>query len=313
MKIFKINIFLLLIMGIFFLNSCASNHQKKVSVIVPTGTPSLGIAAAIQDPSLVDVNIVSGSDGLVAGFTNANYDIIVAPVNLGVKFYNTAANFEYQLYQTIVWGNYFLASTQDITINQFSDLDSQTLLVFGKNSTPDVVVRTLIAHYNINVNLEYVDDVSTANAYLKTGKAKIIVSAEPSLTKISFNSSFNTYDLQKEWASVTGSYSFPQAGIFVKKSLKDDQNVINILNKMISSVEMANSIPNQLVQIAVSVDENLDKIGLEVLQKAIAKCNLRIDANQKDAIDYYCQKVIDLGIGQTVGGKLPDELFYFQK
>ena len=288
-----------------------TEQQKKVSVIVPTGTPSLGIADALNEKELVNANIVSGSDSLVAAFTNANYDIVLAPVNLGVKFYNSNPNFEYVLYETIVWGNYFIASTEDIVINSFTDLDGKTLLVFGKNSTPDVVTRTLINYYNINVTLEYVDDVSTANAYLKTGKANIIVSAEPALTKFSGNSNYNRYDLQQEWAKVTGSYSFPQAGIFVKKSLKDDEAVQNVLEKMKESVLMATSRPNTLVTKAVAIDENLNKIGLETLQKAIPNCNLRIDENQIDAISYYCQKVIDLGIGQTVGGKLPDEGFYY--
>ena len=80
---------------------------------------------------------------------------------------------------------------------------------------------------------------------------------------------------------------------------------------MKESVLMATSRPNTLVSKAVAIDENLNKIGLETLQKAIPNCNLRIDENQIDAISYYCQKVIDLGIGQTVGGKLPDEGFYF--
>ena len=305
-------LFLLMIMTIMSISLFGCTEQsKKVSVIVPTGTPSLGIADALNEKELVNANIVSGSDSLVAAFTNANYDIVVAPVNLGVKFYNSNPNFEYVLYETIVWGNYFIASTSDIVINSFTDLDGKTLLVFGKNSTPDVVTRTLINYYNIEVELEYVDDVATANAYLKQGKADIIVSAEPALTKFSNGASYNRYDLQQEWAKVTGSYSFPQAGIFVKKSLKDDQDVVNVLEKMKESVLMATSRPNTLVTKAVAIDENLNKIGLETLQKAIPNCNLRIDENQQAAISYYCQKVIDLGIGKTVGGKLPDEGFYF--
>ena len=309
-KITKLFILMIMAFMSISLSSC-TEQSKKVSVIVPTGTPSLGIANVLGQKELVDANIVSGSDGLVAAFTNANYDIVVAPVNLGVKFYNSNPNFEYALYETIVWGNYFIASTESIKINSFQELDGKTLLVFGKNSTPDVVTRTLIKHYNINVTLEYVDDVSTANAYLKTGKADIIVSAEPSLTKFSQGVKYNTYDLQQEWAKVTGSYSFPQAGIFVKKSLKENEAVLNVLEKMKESVLMATSRPNTLVTKAVAIDENLNKIGLETLQKAIPICNLRIDENQIDAISYYCQKVIDLGIGQTVGGKLPDEGFYF--
>jgi len=278
-------------------------------VIVPTGTPSLGIANVLNDKTLVDANIVSGSDPLIAAFTNASYDVVVAPVNLGAKLYNANENFSYILYKTIVWGNYYLVSNEEIAT--LESLEGKTVLVFGKNSTPDVVLRTLISAKNINVNLEYVDDVATANSYLLSGKADIIVSAEPSLTKMSANKNFYTLDLQKQWQQLTGSYSLPQAGIFIKKDSKDEKYLKTVLDKMIESVQMAQTKPNVLIASAVSVDENLAKIGEETLQKAIGNCNLRVEETDKEAIEFYFSQVIQLGIGATVGGKLPDEAFYY--
>lgn len=278
-------------------------------MIVPTGTPSLGIANVLNDKTLVDANIVSGSDPLIAAFTNASYDVVVAPVNLGAKLYNANENFSYILYKTIVWGNYYLVSNEEIAT--LESLEGKTVLVFGKNSTPDVVLRTLISAKNINVNLEYVDDVATANSYLLSGKADIIVSAEPSLTKMSANKNFYTLDLQKQWQQLTGSYSLPQAGIFIKKDSKDEKYLKTVLDKMIESVQMAQTKPNVLIASAVSVDENLAKIGEETLQKAIGNCNLRVEETDKEAIEFYFSQVIQLGIGATVGGKLPDEAFYY--
>jgi ABC-type nitrate/sulfonate/bicarbonate transport system substrate-binding protein len=278
-------------------------------VIVPTGTPSLGIANVLNDKTLVDANIVSGSDPLIAAFTNASYDVVVAPVNLGAKLYNANENFSYILYKTIVWGNYYLVSNEEIAT--LESLEGKTVLVFGKNSTPDVVLRTLISAKNINVNLEYVDDVATANSYLLSGKADIIVSAEPSLTKMSANKNFYTLDLQKQWQQLTGSYSLPQAGIFIKKDSKDEKYLKTVLDKMIESVQMAQTKPNVLIASAVSVDENLAKIGKETLQKAIGNCNLRVEETDKEAIEFYFSQVIQLGIGATIGGKLPDEAFYY--
>lgn len=310
-KIIKIFSLLFLMLLLISVAGCDVSQTKKVSVLTPTGTPSLGVANVIGDSSLVDVNIVSGSDPLIAGFTNANYDIILAPVNLGAKFYNTNENFEYVLYETIVWGNYYLASNNEI--NSFDELEGKTVLVFGKNSTPDVVLRTLIASKGLNVTLEYVDDVATANSYLLTGKADIIVSAEPSLTKVKSKKAIHTFDLQQEWLKLTGNYSLPQAGIFVKKELTNDKDVLNVLEKMVESVHLATSLPNKLVLKAVEADANLATIGAETLQSAIPYCNLKTVTNQQEAIEFYFSKVIELGIGKTVGGKLPDEGFYYKK
>ncbi len=308
-KNFKFIYIFVVLFSMLFITGCIDDSSKKVSVIVPTGTPSLGIANVLNDKTLVDANIVSGSDPLIAAFTNASYDVVVAPVNLGAKLYNANENFSYILYKTIVWGNYYLVSNEEIAT--LESLEGKTVLVFGKNSTPDVVLRTLISAKNINVNLEYVDDVATANSYLLSGKADIIVSAEPSLTKMSANKNFYTLDLQKQWQQLTGSYSFPQAGIFIKKDSKDEKYLKTVLDKMIESVQMAQTKPNVLIASAVSVDENLAKIGEETLQKAIGNCNLRVEETDKEAIEFYFSQVIQLGIGATVGGKLPDEAFYY--
>lgn len=308
-KNFKFIYIFVVLFSMLFITGCIDDSSKKVSVIVPTGTPSLGIANVLNDKTLVDANIVSGSDPLIAAYTNASYDVVVAPVNLGAKLYNANENFSYILYKTIVWGNYYLVSNEEIAT--LESLEGKTVLVFGKNSTPDVVLRTLISAKNINVNLEYVDDVATANSYLLSGKADIIVSAEPSLTKMSANKNFYTLDLQKQWQQLTGSYSLPQAGIFIKKDSKDEKYLKTVLDKMIESVQMAQTKPNVLIASAVSVDENLAKIGKETLQKAIGNCNLRVEETDKEAIEFYFSQVIQLGIGATVGGKLPDEAFYY--
>ena len=119
--------------------------------------------------------------------------------------------------------------------------------------------------------------------------------------------------LSKAISSITGDKALPQAGIFVKKSRVNNKSVKNALESMIESVKLANDNPTSLVQSAIKVDESLNKIGEQTLLKAISKCNLRVENNQKDAIDLYFTKVIELGLGKTIGGKLPDEEFYYKK
>lgn len=306
----KLSLFIVTILALVLLASCTTTNEE-VTVLTPTGTPSLGIANAMDKESYIKEEIVSGSDPLVAGFTSASHDIILAPVNLGAKLYNSNENFEYILYETIVWGNYYIASTAPI--ESFESLQGKKVVVFGLNSTPGVVFKTLLQAKNMQVEIEVVDDVNTANSLLMSGKADIIVSAEPSISKISQNKTIYTLDLQEEWKKLTGDKALPQAGIFVKKSRVNNKSVKNALESMIESVKLANDNPTSLVQSAIKVDESLNKIGEQTLLKAISKCNLRVENNQKDAIDLYFTKVIELGLGKTIGGKLPDEEFYYKK
>lgn len=311
MKKTILRIFSLLTIALLILVSgCVEKKDEKVTVLAPTGTPTLGIAKALEE-DFIEEKIVSGSDLLRAGFTTAEYDIIVAPVNLGAKFYNENENFAYQLYETIVWGNYYLASTKPI--ESINSINGKKVTVFGKNSTPDVVLRTLINSLELNVEIEYADDVNTANQFLMSGKAEIIVSAEPSITKISGQKDIYTLDLQQEWKKLTNDVSLPQAGIFVKKDRLTNESVKKALDKMVQSVQMATTSKEELVKSACNIDSSLDKIGQDTLNKAIDKCNLRIDENQKTAIEIYFSKIIELKLAATLGGKLPDENFYAKK
>ena len=67
-----------------------------------------------------------------------------------------------------------------------------------------------------------------------------------------------------------------------------------------------------IVRDAKSIDSNLtsqDSIYIDALER----CNYKICDNQKQSIELYFNKVIELGLGKTVGGKLPDETFYYSK
>lgn len=306
----KILTMFIAILCLGLLVSCTESKTNKVSIIVPSGTPTLGVADALHsDADLFDYNVVQGSDALVAAFTNANYDIIVAPVNLGAKFYSSLNNFEYVFYQTIVGGCFYLVTSEDIT--ELSQINGKEITVFGANSTPDVIIRSLINYYNLDVKINYVSDVAEANASLISNKSTIIVSAQPSISKFNASGKFNVIDLQAEWKKMSGStYSIPQAGIFVKKSKLDDKSVVNALNKLNASLSLSTTNPDKLAESGTQIDEALNKIGKETLIKAIPHCNFVTTKNNMAEIEFYFNKLIELNLGQTMGGKLPSEDFY---
>lgn len=307
-KIFKIcTLLLLFVLG---LSAVSCTTDEKVKILVPSGAPTLGIANALDTQSdLLDYEVVLGSDALTAGFTNSSYDIIIAPVNLGAKFYQSLNSYDYSFYQTIVGGCFYLVSTNQLTSVQ--EIDNQEITVFGKNSTPDVVIRSLIAYYNLNVKINYVDDVNAANASLVSGNATTIVSAQPSISKFNASGKFYTLDLQQEWATMADStFSIPQAGIFVKTSRKDNKSVKKALNYLNASLTLASTNPASLAESAVKVDETLNKVGTETLTRAIPLCHFVNTKYNKAEIEFYFNKLIELGLSGAIGGQLPDEDFY---
>ena len=286
------------------------NEETKVSVIMPTGTPALGLAeyaVDAKDNENITVDVVAGSDPLMAAFVNKSYNVIVAPVNLGAKMFKQYE--EYVLYSTFVWGNLYIASKTEL--NSFKDLDGKTVVAFGKNSTPDIVMKALLKHHSdINVTLEYVTDVSEANTLLAGNQDKIIVTAEPSISKLKSKFNLSIIDLQEEWANMTGNDSYPQAGIFVQKDALKNKTIKEELEKMKSSVLNAIENPTNCAEKAVLMHTSFETLGKEVLISAIPNCHYQIVQNEKEAVNYYLQMMIDLGFGKQMGESLPKDEFF---
>lgn len=301
----------ILIIGLVMTSCTITNNEGKedeLSLIMPTGTPALALAEYAMTNDHVKAEVVAGSDPLVAAFTSKSHDVIVAPVNLGAKMYSIYQ--EYVLYKTFVWGNLYLASKGEL--KSFKDLDGKTVVAFGQNSTPDIVMQALLKHHSdINVTIEYVGDVSEANTLLASGKAEIIVTAEPAISKLKSKLNLSIVDLQDEWAEMTGNESYPQAGIFVKKSITDKKYIKDALNDMKEAVLNANQNPSNCASHAVNLHASFETLGVETLVSAIPNCHYQILESDKEAVNYYLQMMIDLGFAKQMGDSLPVDEFYY--
>ena len=304
----KINLLLPLV----FLIGCAPVDETTINIFAPNGTPSLALANYYEDykDSYNIFDLGAGPDAVTAAFANLEnkYDVILAPTNIGATFYNKTK--KYLLYQTIVWGNLYIASTEKIT--SFSDLENQTIIMYGENATPGIVVKILISHHQLkNITLDFTgSDDETVGSLLLANKAKYVVIAEPSLSKIKKqNPDLNVLDLQNEWKNLTGSTSYPQASIFVKASLKG--KIDNQLQKITKSVLDTIANPQKTALKAVKMSSTFNELGTEILTSAIPNCHYEINEKQKEAIDYYFNVLNDLGKSAMYGGTIPNEDFYY--
>lgn len=312
MKLKKLLFAFILAFIALFTVACGEEPQEveEISLIAPTGTPSLIISKAIVERGKVNHEIVQGADALKAAFIKGEKDIIVAPVNLGAMMLANNETFNYEMVNVIVWCNYYVASTTELA--SFKDLDGKDIVVFGQNSTPDVVFRSLVAYHQITPNVTYVASVADANGMLMSNKADIIVTAEPALTVLLSKKNVNVLSLKDAWSEMVGgsNYDVPQAAVFVNKN--SVEKCKSFLEKVVKVINEVKDNKEEVVAAAKSIDANLtneDKLYIDALDR----CNYKIYDNQKDSIEKYFQKVIDLGLGKTVGGKLPDEAFYYSK
>ena len=191
----------------------------KLSVLCPVGAPalaSLGLADAGATVEYVD-----GQDLLVSELSKMDgYDMIIAPVNVGIKTWKDAG--AYQLDGILTWGNLYVVSP-DENWNEAG----KTIALFGEQAVPGMVFTNL--YPECQANMEFYPSVSEASAALLAGKADSAMLAQPAAAGAIAKAGQDgkelstVTDLQSEWqaAHETEQNGYPQAALFVKKDSAD--------------------------------------------------------------------------------------------
>ena len=154
-------------------NSKKSTVKQDLTIITPSGAPALSLLGAINNQDInLNYEVVDGSDVLTAEFTNAEKDMIIAPVNLGVKLIEKGA--DYKLLGVVTWGNLYIVSSQNLYTS---------IAAFGEAAVPGKVLNYVKDLIGPNVTIEYYSSVQEAASMLLSGNTNAALLAEPVLTK----------------------------------------------------------------------------------------------------------------------------------
>ena len=285
----------------------ACQPKTKSTFLVPSGSPALSQLYVQNDTDKYTVDVVSGPDPLVAAFGSATYDFIFAGTNLGAKFYESTGDYIYVA--SIVFGNFYLVTKSDTTFD-LASLDGKDITAFGANSTGDIVLRYILSEAGIDVNITYVDSVTTATSLFIADNSLIILTAEPSLSVLlATDPDLDVIDLQSEYETLTGDSSYPQSGVFAKNTL--GKATINaFLEDLEASVAAVNANPAAAAELA-------DALGYTyadgVLETAIPNSHLDFVSawDSKPAVETYFNIIMEINPA-LIGGSLPPEAFYYQ-
>lgn len=310
----KIYLLFVAVVLVFTAAGCQTEVEElHLKVMAPLGSPALAQTYMEYELPIIgehvtyEVDTVSGTDPLVAAFTSGSHDIIYAPTNLGAKLYSTGIDYEFA--GTVVWGNLFLATGTDEEFT-LADLDGKEIIAFGQNATPDIILQTILAdqEYETPPTITYKASVGEANAELAVDNSKIVLLAEPVLSVIGLNiENMKTISLQDAWSDLTGSDSYPQAGIFVKKDVSDEV-LIAYLNEVRISIDQANTNPAEVAAMAVTLEYGFPEA---VLTTAIPRSSLLFKNadDSKDALETYFEYILDFNPA-LIGESLPEDSFY---
>lgn len=263
-----------------------------------------------------DFTMVTAADELLGKMVSGDLDIALVPANVASVLYNKTQG-QVAVIDINTLGVLDIVASDD-SIKSIADLKGKTLSLTGKGTTPDYVIRYLLAANGLtegDVTLEYKSEPTEVAAMLKEQPDTIGLLPQPFVTAaMAQNENLKlVLDLTKEWQKVQGeSQSQLVTGVtVVRRAFLEEQEpaIAYFLDEHKVSAAFTAEQPDQAAEL-IAAAGIIEKAP--VAKKALPFCNIvSISGGEmKDALSGYLQVLFDQD-PKSVGGKLPGDDFYY--
>ncbi len=253
-------------------------------------------------------------DDLTGKIISGEVQIAAVPTNLASVLYHKTQG-KIQLLGINTLGVIHLVGSEPLA--DFTALKGKTLHLSGKGATPDYAVNYLLETLGIRdeVTLEFFPDHPSLAQAVIAGDATYAVLPEPFVTQVLSKSGDARLliDLNTLWEEVTGGQSLlTMGGLIVNTQFAEDHPdfLAAFLADYRKSVEFVNTSPAEAGEL-IAAHGILPEAGLAAA--AIPNCAIVLqDAKEaREAVEGFLKILMDSN-PNAVGGKLPDENFYYQ-
>lgn len=319
MKIKRILTLVLALAMIFSLAACGEDAPETVRVQTLNGTTGFGMAKMINDHAQkTDYTFTVQTDAsLVLGaLTSGEADIAALPTNAAAKLYNDT-NGAIEILAVNTLGCLYLLNASGTAITSISELEGKT--VYTPSQNPSFIFKHICTKNNLNVNIVSNMTPQDLSAAMIKGDVEYAVLPEPLATATIGQAKTGPkqltvtkdLDLTAEWDKIAPAGSLVQGCVVVRKAFLEEypETVANFLTEYKASIEFLNNNVDEAAQMIETA--NIGKAA--AAKKAIPFCNVRyVDGDTMiTAMKAYLE--ILHGIApQSVGGKLPDDSFYYK-
>lgn len=341
-RIISLIMALTLILTLF--SACSKNAADEPATEAPTkeatkttvklatlqGPTGMGMAYLLDDSdngqtiNKYEYTVASSPDEITGKLVSGDFDIAALPTNAAATLYNKT-NGKIKLLALNTGCVLYILEKGD-TIKSISDLKGKTVYVSGQGSTPEFVLDYLLEENGLkvgtDVNLDFT--YSTHNdlvAFAAGGNADVVLLPEPAVTAlISKNPDMRVaLSINDVWADTvkdTG-YSGTEIAmgcVAVNSEFADahPDAVKTFLSEYEKSIKDICSTEN-----IDKSSEVIAKVGIVaaagVAKSALPRCNIIFEDGeemQTKVEGFY--KVLFDALPNSVGGKLPDENFYYK-
>lgn len=302
----------------------STDTKTDINIAVLKGPTAIGMVKLMSDSELGNTDnnynftISATADEIVPKIVKGELDIAAVPANLSsVLFNNTEGKISVAAINTL-GVLYVVQSDSNEQINSIQDLKGKTILSTGKGTTPEYVLNYILSSNGIDptndINIEYKSESAEVVANLQASDTNIAVLPEPYVTTAKSKIELKTVlDLTKEWDNIDSEGSLITGVVIARNEfLNENKEAFNkFLEEYKSSTEFVN---NDIEQSSTLVEKYGIVPSADIAKKAIPNCNITfIEGNEMEQkLNGYLQILFNQN-PKSIGGKLPDEKFYYKR
>ena len=309
-------------------NEPATN--PTINVYTLNGTTGFGMAKLMSDAKSgtttekYNFSVQTDASNVTAAILNGSADIAALPTNAAANLYNKSEGGVVVLAVNTL-GCLYLLTNQNETITSFESLRGKTVYVPAQNPT---FIFTYLCQQNglkigedITINSSTYAQPAALKDAVAAGLVDIAVLPEPMVT-IAINTAKNTengttitnaMDLTAEWNKVSPEGSLVQGCVVVRRAFLEQypEAVENFLKEYKASITYLSTNVDEASQMIV---DNGIFTNAGVAKKALPNCNVCfLDGDaMKSAMQTYLEVLFGIAPA-SVGGKLPEDSFYYKK
>lgn len=320
----KKSVIILIIMMMVTMVACAPEEKVAMKVATLKGPTGMGMVQLMNQNEKsetavdYDFTILAAPDEMIGKIISGDVDIAAVPTNLASVLYNKTEG-EVQLAAVNTLGVLYVLENGE-EIKSIKDLKGKKVIASGKGSTPDYIFQYLLRENGLeigkDVEVDFKIQHADVTAMLAAGDVSVALLPQPFVTTaLMKNENLNiAIDITEEWKNVMDNEGELAMGCIVVRKEYAEKNK-EALDKFLDEYKKSVNWVNENEEESSDLIEKYDILpNATIAKQSLPYCNIvYIDAQESKGFLQNYFEILNEFDPKSIGGKLPDEAFYYSR
>lgn len=291
--------------------------KARVNIVALKGPTAMGLTKMMDEGNSMldyDLDIKASPDEISPMVAQGKADIYCVPANLAAVLCNKTEG-KVQVVAINTLGVLYICEKGE-TVKSVADLKGKTIYSAGKGSTPEYALNFILKNNGIDpekdVTIEWKSEHAECLEAMLTGENCVAMLPQPFVTTAQTKNDAVkvVLDLNAEWDKLGVDSSLITGVAIADRNFAEKCTAE--LNEFLKQYKESVDFINGNVDEAAKLIGKYDIVPEAVAKKAVPNCNIVCitGSEMKDKLSGYLNVLFE-NDPKAVGGKLPDDTFYF--